>query len=96
MNIGYNEKHNLHIFPQQGCREPALQHLAGLVEDTRGILLPFCKQIFKGKSLKAMQQPLSGLGMQNGCWVMITETKGERVDLKKLNDREKCVEKTAD
>lgn len=43
-----------------------------------------------------MQQPLSGLGMQNGCWVMITETKGEGVDLKKMNDIEKCVEKTAD
>lgn len=46
-----------------------------------------------------MEQPLSGLGMQNGCWVMVTETKngpGYESDPKELHGLEKSVEKTAD
>lgn len=75
MNFTDSEKHNLHISPEQGGRELILQDLACLVEQARGVPLPFYKLIFKGRSLKAVELPWSGTGMQNGCWVTITGTK---------------------
>lgn len=44
-----------------------------------------------------MDQPLSGLGMQNGCWVMLGQRVVQRKSgLKNLNDLEKSVEKIVD
>ncbi|XP_064435458.1 BAG family molecular chaperone regulator 1 isoform X2 [Mirounga angustirostris] len=71
-----NEKHDLHITPQQGCSEPVVQDLAQVVEEATGVPLPFQKLIFKGKSLKEMEKPLSALGIQNGCRVMLIGKKG--------------------
>ncbi|XP_058157963.1 BAG family molecular chaperone regulator 1 [Dasypus novemcinctus] len=94
-----NEKHDLHVTPQQGCSEPVVQDLAQVVEEATGVPLPFQKLIFKGKSLKEMEQPLSAVGIQNGCRVMLIGKKNspeEEVELKKLKDLEKSVEKIAD
>uniref|UniRef100_A0A673VF15 BAG family molecular chaperone regulator 1 n=1 Tax=Suricata suricatta TaxID=37032 RepID=A0A673VF15_SURSU len=94
-----NEKHDLHVTPQQGWSEPIVQDLAQLVEEATGVPLPFQKLIFKGKSLKEMEKPLSALGIQNGCRVMLIGKKNnpeEEVELKKLKDLEKSVEKIAD
>ncbi|XP_032252668.1 BAG family molecular chaperone regulator 1 isoform X2 [Halichoerus grypus] len=71
-----NEKHDLHVTPQQGCSEPVVQDLAQVVEEATGVPLPFQKLIFKGKSLKEMEKPLSALGIQNGCRVMLIGKKG--------------------
>ncbi|XP_077768420.1 BAG family molecular chaperone regulator 1 [Canis aureus] len=94
-----NEKHDLHVTPQQGCSEPIVQDLAQVVEEATGVPLPFQKLIFKGKSLKEMEKPLSALGIQNGCRVMLIGKKNspeEEIELKKLKDLEKSVEKIAD
>ncbi|XP_032716780.1 BAG family molecular chaperone regulator 1, partial [Lontra canadensis] len=94
-----NEKHDLHVTPQQGCSEPVVQDLAQVVEEATGVPLPFQKLIFKGKSLKEMEKPLSALGIQNGCRVMLIGKKNspeEEAELKKLKGLEKSVEKIAD
>ncbi|KAM9642591.1 BAG family molecular chaperone regulator 1 isoform 1-T1 [Trichechus inunguis] len=93
-----NEKHNLYVTPQPGTSEPVVQDLAQLVEEATGVPVAFQKLIFKGKSLKEMEQPLSALGIQNGCRVMLIGKKNsleEQVELKKLKDLEKAVEKIA-
>lgn len=93
-----NERYDLLVTPQQGNSEPCLQDLAQLVEEATGVPLPFQKLIFKGKSLKEMETPLSALGIQNGCRVMLIGEKSnpeEEVELKKLKDLEVSVEKTA-
>lgn len=94
-----SEKHDLLIMPQQGDGEPTVQDLAQAVEEVTGLPPPFQKLIFKGKSLKEMETPLSALGIQNGCRVMLIGEKSnpeEEVELKKLKDLEKSVEKTGD
>lgn len=93
-----NERYDLLVTPQQGNSEPVVQDLAVLVEEATGVPLPFQKLIFKGKSLKDMETPLSALGIQNGCRVMLIGEKSnpeEEVELKKLKDLEVSVEKTA-
>ncbi|KAM6182415.1 BAG family molecular chaperone regulator 1 [Erethizon dorsatum] len=94
-----NEKHDLHVTAQQGRTEPIVQDLAQAVEEATEVPLPFQKLIFKGKSLKEMEMPLSALGIQNGCRVMLIGEKSnpeEEVELKKLKNLEKSVEKIAD
>uniref|UniRef100_A0A8C2VFA0 BAG family molecular chaperone regulator 1 n=2 Tax=Chinchilla lanigera TaxID=34839 RepID=A0A8C2VFA0_CHILA len=94
-----SEKQDLHVTAQQGRTEPTVQDLAQAVEEARGVPLPFQKLIFKGKSLKEMEMPLSALGIQNGCRVMLIGEKSnpeEEVELKKLKNLEKSVEKIAD
>ncbi|OWK07173.1 BAG1 [Cervus elaphus hippelaphus] len=94
-----NEKHDLQVTPQEGNSEPIVQDLAQVVEEATGVPLPFQKLIFKGKSLKEMEMPLSALGIQNGCRVMLIGKKNnpeEEAELKKLKDLEKSVEKIAD
>nr|XP_008260545.1 BAG family molecular chaperone regulator 1-like [Oryctolagus cuniculus] len=93
-----NEKHDLHVTPQQGSSEPIVQDLAQVVEEAIRVPLPFQKLIFKEKSLKEMEAPLSALGIQNGCRVMLIGEKNcpeEEAELKKLKDLEKSVEKIA-
>ncbi|XP_063465130.1 BAG family molecular chaperone regulator 1 isoform X1 [Symphalangus syndactylus] len=94
-----NEKHDLHVTPQQGSSEPVVQDLAQVVEEVIGVPQSFQKLIFKGKSLKEMETPLSALGIQDGCRVMLIGKKNspqEEVELKKLKHLEKSVEKVAD
>ncbi|XP_006881893.1 PREDICTED: BAG family molecular chaperone regulator 1-like [Elephantulus edwardii] len=93
-----SEKYDINVSPQQGTGEPVVQDLAQLVEEAIGVPVSSQKLIFKGKSLKDMEQPLSALGIQNGCRVMLIGKKdrsAEEVELKKLRILEKAVEKIA-
>ncbi|XP_072453134.1 BAG family molecular chaperone regulator 1 isoform X4 [Notamacropus eugenii] len=99
VTVSYNnEKHSIQVVAQQGNDEPTLQDMALLIEQVTGVPLAFQKLIYKGKSLKEMEQPLSALGVKNGCRVMLIGKKNspeEEAELKKLRDLEKSVEKIA-
>uniref|UniRef100_A0A2K5RWT3 BAG family molecular chaperone regulator 1 n=1 Tax=Cebus imitator TaxID=2715852 RepID=A0A2K5RWT3_CEBIM len=88
-----NEKHDLHVTPQQGSSEPLVQDLAQAVVEATGVPLSFQKLIFKGKSLKEMESPLTALGIQDGCRVMLI---GKKNRGRKVEHWEKSVEKIAD
>lgn len=53
-----NEKHDLHVTPQQGCSEPIVQDLAQVVEEATGVPLPFQKLIFKGRHFSSSFESL--------------------------------------
>lgn len=53
-----NEKHDLHVTPQQGNSEPTVQDLAQVVEEATGVPLPFQKLIFKGRHFSSNFEPL--------------------------------------
>ncbi|XP_064006098.1 BAG family molecular chaperone regulator 1 isoform X1 [Pogoniulus pusillus] len=93
-----NEKHSIQVASQQEDGEPTLQDMAALVEQVTGVPVPFQKLIYKGKSLKELEQPLSALGVKNGCKVMLIGKRNspeEEAELKKLKDLEKSVEQIA-
>ncbi|XP_067425933.1 BAG family molecular chaperone regulator 1 isoform X1 [Emydura macquarii macquarii] len=93
-----NEKHTIQIASHQEDSEPTLQDMALLIEQVTGVPVPFQKLICKGKSLKEMEQPLSALGVKNGCKVMLIGKRNspeEEAELKKLKDLEKSVEQIA-
>ncbi|KAH1178466.1 BAG family molecular chaperone regulator 1 isoform X1 [Mauremys mutica] len=93
-----NEKHTVQIASHQEDSEPTLQDMALLIEQVTGVPVPFQKLICKGKSLKEMEQPLSALGVKNGCKVMLIGKRNspeEEAELKKLKDFEKSVEQIA-
>ncbi|NXW03504.1 BAG1 regulator, partial [Fregetta grallaria] len=73
-----NEKHSIQVNSQQEDGEPTLQDMAVLIEQVTGVPVPFQKLIYKGKSLKELEQPLSALGVKNGCKVMLI---GKRVSV---------------
>uniref|UniRef100_A0A8C5PIY3 BAG family molecular chaperone regulator 1 n=1 Tax=Leptobrachium leishanense TaxID=445787 RepID=A0A8C5PIY3_9ANUR len=93
-----SEKHKLPVSGQDGSDEPTVQDMALAVEQVTGVPLTSQKLIFKGKSLKEMEQSLSALGIKNGCKVMLIGKKNcpeEDSELKKLRDLEKSVEQMA-
>ncbi|XP_053322211.1 BAG family molecular chaperone regulator 1 [Spea bombifrons] len=93
-----SEKHKLQVIGQDENNEPTLQDLALAVEQVSGVPLTSQKLIFKGKSLKEMDQALSSLGVKNGCKIMLIGKKNspeEDLELKKLKDLEKSVEQMA-
>nr|XP_033786535.1 BAG family molecular chaperone regulator 1 isoform X2 [Geotrypetes seraphini] len=94
-----SEKHKIQIPVQGENVEPTLQDMALVVEQVTGVPVSFQKLIYKGKSLKEMEQPLSVLGIKNGCRVMLIGKRNspeEDAELKKLKDLEKSVKQTAD
>ncbi|XP_061041597.1 BAG family molecular chaperone regulator 1-like [Eubalaena glacialis] len=79
--------------------QSVVQDPAQVLAEATGVPLPFQKPIFKGKSLKEMERPVSALGIRNGCRVVLLGKKNspeEEVELKKLKDLEKSVETIAD
>ncbi|XP_068527306.1 BAG family molecular chaperone regulator 1 isoform X2 [Anas acuta] len=93
-----NEKHSIQVASPQEDSEPTLQDMALLIEQVTGVPVPFQKLIYKGKSLKELEQPLSALGVKNGCKVMLIGKRNspeEEAELKKLKDLEKSVEQIA-
>ncbi|XP_069814365.1 BAG family molecular chaperone regulator 1 isoform X2 [Dendropsophus ebraccatus] len=78
--------------------EPTVEDMALCVEKITGVPLASQKLIYKGKSLKEMDQTLSSMGIKNGCKVMLIGKKNcpeEESELKKLKDLEKSVEQIA-
>ncbi|CAI9619948.1 unnamed protein product, partial [Staurois parvus] len=71
-----SEKHKLQVVPQEEHDDPILQDLASIVEKVTGVPLASQRLIYKGKSLKEMEQTLSALGVQNGCKIMLIGKKG--------------------
>uniref|UniRef100_A0ACB8FTA6 Uncharacterized protein n=1 Tax=Sphaerodactylus townsendi TaxID=933632 RepID=A0ACB8FTA6_9SAUR len=93
-----SEKHNLQIASQEEDSQPTVRDMALLIEQVTGVPLSFQKLIYKGKSLKEMEQPLSTFGVKNGCKVMLIGKRNspeEENELKKLKDLEKSVEQIA-
>ncbi|KAM9308771.1 BAG family molecular chaperone regulator 1 [Gastrophryne carolinensis] len=93
-----SEKHKLQVIAQKENEDPVLQDLAMVVEKVTGVPLTSQKLIFKGKSLKEMEQTLPSLGISNGCKIMLIGKKNcpeEESELKKLKDLEKSVEQIA-
>ena len=58
-----NEKHDLHVIPQQGWSEPIVQDLAQVVEEATGVPLPFQKLIFKGRHFSSSFESLWLMGL---------------------------------
>lgn len=93
-----SEKHKLQVVAEEENDEPTLQDMALSVEKVTGVPLASQKLIYKGKSLKEMEQTLSALGIKTGCKVMLIGKKNcpeEESELKKLKDLEKSVEQIA-
>ncbi|KAM6135412.1 LOW QUALITY PROTEIN: BAG family molecular chaperone regulator 1 [Pterocles gutturalis] len=93
-----NEKHSIQVASQQEDGEPTLQDMAVLIEQVTGVPVPFQKLIYKGKSLKELEQPCQHLVFKNGCKVMLIGKRNspeEEAELKKLKDLEKSVEQIA-
>ncbi|XP_069476644.1 BAG family molecular chaperone regulator 1 isoform X1 [Ambystoma mexicanum] len=93
-----SEKHKLQISAQGDAAEPTLQDMAVIIEQITGVPITFQKLIYKGKSLKEMDKPLSALGIKNGCKVMLIGKRNspeEDAELRKLKDLERSVELVA-
>ncbi|XP_006634375.1 BAG family molecular chaperone regulator 1 [Lepisosteus oculatus] len=89
-------KHSINVAGQEN-QEPLLKDLAEAVAGVTGVPVPSQKLIFKGKSLREMDQPLSGFGIKQGCKLMLIGKRNspeEELELKKLKDIEKSVEQT--
>ncbi|XP_016095236.1 BAG family molecular chaperone regulator 1 [Sinocyclocheilus grahami] len=90
-------KHNITLTAQDG-HEALLKDLCEALTEATGVPIPSQKVIFKGKSLKEMEEPLSSFGIKQGCKLMMIGKRNspeEEVELKKLKDIEKSVEQTA-
>ncbi|KAK3567500.1 hypothetical protein QTP86_019953 [Hemibagrus guttatus] len=92
-----SSKHNITLTGQDG-NEPILKDLSEALAQATGVPQACQKIIFKGKSLKEMEESLSSLGIKQGCKLMMIGKRNspeEEVELKKLKDIEKSVDQTA-
>ncbi|XP_060788033.1 BAG family molecular chaperone regulator 1 [Neoarius graeffei] len=92
-----SSKHNITLTGQDG-NEPTLKDLSETLAQATGVPQASQKIIFKGKSLKEMEESLSSLGIKQGCKLMMIGKRNspeEEDELKKLRDIEKRVEQTA-
>ncbi|KAK7945027.1 hypothetical protein WMY93_000755 [Mugilogobius chulae] len=90
-------KHNISISGSDG-NAPTVRDLSEALTQATGVPQPSQKIIFKGKSLKEMEETLSSYGVKTGCKLMMIGKRNspeEEVELKKLKDIEKSVEQTA-
>ncbi|XP_041942915.1 BAG family molecular chaperone regulator 1 isoform X2 [Alosa pseudoharengus] len=91
------EKHSITLTGQDG-KEPLLKDLSEALTEATGVPGPSQKLIFKGKSLKEMDETLASYGMKQGCKVMLIGKRNspeEEAELRKLKDIEKSVEQNA-
>ncbi|KAF7706155.1 BAG family molecular chaperone regulator 1 [Silurus meridionalis] len=92
-----SSKHNISLTGQDGS-ELTVKHLSEALAQTTGVPQASQKIIFKGKSLKEMEESLSSLGIKQGCKLMMIGKRNspeEEAELRKLKDIEKSVEQTA-
>ncbi|XP_064784813.1 BAG family molecular chaperone regulator 1 isoform X3 [Oncorhynchus masou masou] len=90
-------KHSIMVTGLDG-NEPILKDLSDALVQVTGVPMPAQKLIFKGKSLKEMEESLSSFGIKQGCKLMMIGKRNspeEESELKKLKDIEKSVEQTA-
>lgn len=90
-------KHSITLTGQDG-NDITVKDLSDALTSATGVPAPSQKLIFKGKSLKDMEESLSSCGIKQGCKLMMIGKKNspeEEAELKKLKDIEKSVEQTA-
>ncbi|XP_063048524.1 BAG family molecular chaperone regulator 1-like [Engraulis encrasicolus] len=91
-------KHSITVRTPEGGEEPCLKDLCDALTEATGVPAPSQKLIFKGKSLKEMEDTLSSYGIKQSCKIMLIR-KGnspeEEAELRKLKDIEKTVEQAA-
>ncbi|XP_067109690.1 BAG family molecular chaperone regulator 1 [Osmerus mordax] len=90
-------KHSITLTGEDG-NEPLLKDLSDALTEVTGVPAPAQKLIFKGKSLKEMEENLSSFGIKQGCKLMMIGKRNspeEEAELKKLKDIEKSVDLTA-
>lgn len=90
-------KHSLTLTGQDG-KEPCLKDLSEALTEATGVPSASQKIIFKGKSLKEMEESLFSFGIKQGSKLMMIGKRNspeEEAELKKLKDIEKSVEQTA-
>ncbi|XP_053570567.1 BAG family molecular chaperone regulator 1 [Bombina bombina] len=90
-----SDRHKVLVVAQEPNDEPTLQDLALAAEKITGVAIGSQKLIYKGKSLKEMEEKMLTVGIKNGCKIMLIGKKcspEEDAELKKLKDFEKSVE----
>ncbi|CAL8344316.1 unnamed protein product [Merluccius merluccius] len=90
-------KHSITVTGQEGG-EATVKDLSDALAQATGVPAPSQKIIFKGKSLKDMEENLSNFGVKQGCKLMMIGKRNspeEEAELKKLKDIEKSVEQAA-
>ncbi|XP_037132483.1 BAG family molecular chaperone regulator 1 isoform X2 [Syngnathus acus] len=91
-------KHSITVTSQEDGKCPTVKDLSDCLNQITGIPPASQKLIFKGKSLKDMEQTLSSFGIKNGCKLMMIGKRNspeEEAELRKLKDIEKTVEQMA-
>ncbi|XP_077580693.1 BAG family molecular chaperone regulator 1 [Stigmatopora nigra] len=91
-------KHRITVTGQEDGKSPTVKDLSDCLTQLTGVPSTSQKLIFKGKSLKDLEQTLSSYGVKEGCKLMMIGKRNspeEEADLKKLKDIEKSVEQTA-
>nr|XP_057902133.1 BAG family molecular chaperone regulator 1 [Doryrhamphus excisus] len=91
-------KHSITVTSQEDGKSPTVKDLADCLTQLTGVPAASQKLIFKGKSLKDMEQTLSSYRIKSGCKLMMIGKRNspeEEAELKKLKDIEKSVEQTA-
>lgn len=81
----------------QAAEQPTVKDLSEALTQLTGVPGTSQKIIFKGKSLKDMNESLSTMGVKEGCKLMMIGKRNspeEEAELKKLKDIEKSVEQT--
>ncbi|XP_060940331.1 BAG family molecular chaperone regulator 1 [Limanda limanda] len=91
-------KHSITLTVPEEGNGPTVKDLSDALVQTTGVPAASQKLIFKGKSLKDMEESLSTYGIKGGCKLMMIGKRNspeEEAELKKLKDIEKSVELTA-
>ncbi|XP_028328941.1 BAG family molecular chaperone regulator 1 isoform X2 [Gouania willdenowi] len=95
--LGSN-KHSITVTGQDESKGPTVKDLSESLTQATGVPAALQKIIFKGKSLKDMEESLASFGVKEGCKLMMIGKRNspeEEAELRKLKDIEKCVEKAA-
>ncbi|XP_029970479.1 BAG family molecular chaperone regulator 1-like [Salarias fasciatus] len=91
-------KHSVSVSgPAGAAGGPTVKDLSDALTQLTGVPGASQKIIFKGKSLKDMDESLSSFGVKDGCKLMMIGKRNspeEEAELKKLKDIEKSVEQT--
>ncbi|CAK6957708.1 BAG family molecular chaperone regulator 1 [Scomber scombrus] len=91
-------KHSITVTGQEDGKSPTVKDLSDALTQITGVPSASQKLIFKGKSLKDMEESLPSYGIKDGCKLMMIGKRNspeEEVELKKLKDIEKSVEQMA-
>uniref|UniRef100_A0A669ET64 BAG family molecular chaperone regulator 1 n=1 Tax=Oreochromis niloticus TaxID=8128 RepID=A0A669ET64_ORENI len=99
MTVAYgSSKHSITVTGHEGGKGPTVKDLSDALAQATGVPPASQKLIFKGKSLKDMEESLSSYGIKEGCKLMMIGKRNspeEEAELRKLKDIEKSVEQMA-